>query len=123
MSARVARDLIGLLEGAVKTGGTGAKAAVAGYRVSGKTGTAWKAVAGGYSKDRYLATFGGLVPASAPRLAVLVMVDEPDGNLYSGGDVAAPVFAAVASGALRLMSVAPDDLARVTPLGFSAGGP
>jgi cell division protein FtsI (penicillin-binding protein 3) len=123
MSARVARDLIGLLEGAVKTGGTGAKAAVAGYRVSGKTGTAWKAVAGGYSKDRYLATFGGLVPASAPRLAVLVMVDEPDGNLYYGGDVAAPVFAAVASGALRLMSVAPDDLARVTPLGFSAGGP
>ena len=121
--ARVARDLIGLLEGAVKPAGTGAKAAVAGYRVAGKTGTAWKAIPGGYSKDRYLATFGGLVPASAPRLAVLVMVDQPDGSLYYGGDVAAPVFAAVASGALRLMSVAPDDLARVTPLGFSAGGP
>jgi cell division protein FtsI (penicillin-binding protein 3) len=121
--ARVARDLIGLLEGAVKTGGTGAKAAVAGYRVSGKTGTAWKAVAGGYDSSRFLATFGGLVPASAPRLAVLVMVDEPEGSFYYGGDVAAPVFAAVASGALRLMSVAPDDLARVTPLGFSAGGP
>ena len=121
--ARVARDLIGLLEGAVKPAGTGAKAAVAGYRVAGKTGTAWKAIPGGYSEDRYLATFGGLVPASAPRLAVLVMVDQPDGTLYYGGDVAAPVFAAVASGALRLMSVAPDDLARVTPLGFSAGGP
>jgi cell division protein FtsI (penicillin-binding protein 3) len=51
------------------------------------------------------------------------MVDQPVGSLYYGGDVAAPVFAAVASGALRLMSVAPDDLARVTPLGFSAAGP
>jgi cell division protein FtsI (penicillin-binding protein 3) len=123
MPVRVARDLIGLLEGAVKPGATGAKAAVAGYRVSGKTGTAWKAVAGGYSGDRYLATFGGLVPASAPRLAILVMVDQPEGPVYYGGDVAAPVFAAVASGALRLMSVAPDDLARITPVGFAAGGP
>ncbi len=117
MTTRVARDLIGLLEEAVTPAGTGAKAAVAGYRVAGKTGTAWKSVPGGYSKDRYLATFGGVVPASAPRLAVLVMVDEPQGAFYYGGDVAAPVFSAVASGALRLMSVAPDDLARVTPIG------
>jgi cell division protein FtsI (penicillin-binding protein 3) len=117
MTTRVARDLIGLLEEAVTPAGTGAKAAVAGYRVAGKTGTAWKSVPGGYSKDRYLATFGGVVPASAPRLAVLVMVDEPQGPFYYGGDVAAPVFSNVASGALRLMSVAPDDLARVTPIG------
>jgi cell division protein FtsI (penicillin-binding protein 3) len=123
MSARVARDLIGLLEGAVTPAGTGSKAAVPGYRVAGKTGTAWKSIPGGYSRDRYLATFGGLVPASAPRLAVLVMVDQPEGAVYYGGDVAAPVFAAVASGALRLMSVAPDDLARITPVGFAAGGP
>jgi cell division protein FtsI (penicillin-binding protein 3) len=115
LDSRVARDLIGLLEGAVTPEGTGLKAAVHGYRVAGKTGTAWQAIPGGYSRDRYLAVFGGLIPASAPRLAVVVMVDEPKGSLYYGGDVAAPVFANVAAGAMRLMSVAPDDLARVTP--------
>jgi cell division protein FtsI (penicillin-binding protein 3) len=123
MQARVARDLIGLLEEAVTPAGTGAKAAVAGYRVAGKTGTAWKAIPGGYSRDRYLSVFGGVVPASAPRLAVVVMVDEPDGPFYYGGDVAAPVFSAVTSGALRLMSVAPDDLARVTPVGHAGEAP
>ena len=61
--------------------GTGAKAAVAGYRVAGKTGTAWKAVSGGYSTDRYLSVFAGVVPATQPRLAVVVMVDEPQGVL------------------------------------------
>ena len=120
LPAGVARDLIGLLEEAVTPAGTGAKAAVAGYRVAGKTGTAWKAESGGYSTDRYLSVFAGVVPATAPRLALVVMVDEPQGTLYYGGDVAAPVFSAVASGALRLMSVAPDDLARVTPLASEA---
>jgi cell division protein FtsI (penicillin-binding protein 3) len=112
----VARDLIGLLEGAVTPAGTGLKAAVPGYRVAGKTGTAWKAEAGGYSKDRYLSVFAGVVPATRPRLAVVVMIDEPRGTLYYGGDVAAPIFAAVTSGALRLMSVAPDDLGKVMPI-------
>jgi cell division protein FtsI (penicillin-binding protein 3) len=123
LPARVARDLIGLLEVAVTPAGTGVKAAVPGYRVAGKTGTAWKAIPGGYSKDRYLAVFGGVVPASAPRLAVVVMVDEPQGVFYYGGDVAAPVFSAVTSGALRLMSVAPDELERVTPVGLNGDGP
>ena len=123
LPASVAHDLIGLLEEAVTPAGTGAKAAVAGYRVAGKTGTAWKAVSGGYSTDRYLSVFAGVVPATAPRLAVVVMVDEPQGVLYYGGDVAAPVFSAVTSGALRLMSVAPDDLARVTPLANATDGP
>jgi cell division protein FtsI (penicillin-binding protein 3) len=123
LPAKVARDLIALLEEAVTPAGTGSKAAVAGYRVAGKTGTAWKAVPGGYSTDRYLSVFAGIVPATAPRLAVVVMVDEPQGALYYGGDVAAPVFSAVTSGALRLMSVAPDDLARVTPVEFADAGP
>lgn len=122
LPAKVARDLVGLLEGVVTaTGATGAKAAVPGYRVAGKTGTAWKAEAGGYSKDKYLAVFGGVVPATAPKLAVLVMVDQPKGGRYYGGDVAAPVYSAVSSGALRLMSVAPDDLAHVTPIGSEDG--
>jgi cell division protein FtsI (penicillin-binding protein 3) len=113
MPEKVSRDLIGLLEQAVTPAGTGSKAAVPGYRVAGKTGTAWKAVEGGYSKDRYLAVFAGVVPASQPRLAIVVMIDEPSGSLYYGGDVSAPVFSAVASGALRLMAVAPDDLAHL----------
>jgi cell division protein FtsI (penicillin-binding protein 3) len=123
LPARVSRDLIGLLEGVVTSVGTGSKAAVPGYRVAGKTGTAWKAIPGGYSTDRYLAVFAGIVPATAPRLAVVVMVDEPQGVFYYGGDVAAPVFSAVTSGALRLMSVAPDELARVTPVGAGDTGP
>ena len=113
---RIARDVLGLLEGAVKPRGTGAKATVSGYRVAGKTGTAWKAIPGGYSRDRYLSVFAGVVPASRPRLAIVVMVDEPGGALYYGGDVAAPIFAAVGSGAVRLLSVAPDDQSRFAPV-------
>jgi len=120
---RIARDLVGLLEGAVQPAGTGVKAAVPGYRVAGKTGTAWKATAGGYSTDKYLSVFAGVVPASRPRLAVVVMVDEPGGTLYYGGDVAAPVFAEVVAGALRLMSVAPDDLERVAPVTLAESAP
>ncbi len=115
LDERVARDLIGLLEGVVTPDGTGLKAGVPGYRVAGKTGTAWKAVGGGYSTDKYLAVFAGLAPASRPRLATVVLIDEPGGALYYGGDVAAPVFSSVTSGALRLMGVAPDDLSRVAP--------
>ena len=123
LQEKIARELIDLLEDAVNPGGTGEKATVPGYRVAGKTGTAWKATAGGYSTDRYLAVFAGVVPASRPRLAVVVMIDEPGGALYYGGDVAAPVFSAVMSGALRLMSVAPDDLARVAPVTVAGNAP
>jgi len=111
----VSRDMIGLLEHVVGKDGTGVKAAVPGYRVAGKTGTAWKATGGGYSTNRYTSMFAGLVPATRPRLAVVVLIDEPSGSLFYGGDVAAPVFSAVMSGALRLMGVAPDDLSQVTP--------
>ncbi len=123
LTEKVSRDLIGLLEQAVTPAGTGVKAAVPGYRVAGKTGTAWKATSGGYSTDRYLSVFAGVVPASRPRLAVVVMIDEPTGALYYGGDVAAPVFSAVTAGALRLMSVAPDDLERVAPVKYADATP
>ena len=115
MTQPVSRDMISLLEAVVGPDGTGRKADVPGYRVAGKTGTAWKAVNGGYSTDRYTAVFAGLVPASRPRLAAVVLIDEPTGSLYYGGDVAAPVFASVMSGALRLMGVAPDEMSDVAP--------
>lgn len=97
-----------MLEEVVRPGGTGTKAAVAGYRIAGKTGTAWKFAAGGYSEDKYMSIFAGLAPASDPRLAAVVVIDEPSGELYYGSDVAAPVFAYVMSESLRLLAVPPD---------------
>jgi cell division protein FtsI (penicillin-binding protein 3) len=104
----LSRELIGLLEAVVQSEGTGFKAAIPGYRVSGKTGTAWKATAGGYSTDKYMAVFGGVAPATNPRLAAVVVIDEPGAGKYYGGDVAAPVFSGVVGGALRLLAVPPD---------------
>jgi cell division protein FtsI (penicillin-binding protein 3) len=98
-----------MLEQVVSLEGTAPLAAIPGYRVSGKTGTAFKAVAGGYSTDRYMAVFGGVAPASAPRLAAVVVLDEPSAGQHMGGQVAAPVFARVVGGALRLLAVAPDE--------------
>lgn len=110
IDARIARELLQMMESVVSQEGTGKQAALAGYRVAGKTGTAWTASAGGYSTDRYKGTFGGVVPASRPKLAAVVVIDEPRGKLYYGGDVAAPVFSNVMAGALRLLGVPPDGL-------------
>ncbi|MDD3519379.1 MAG: penicillin-binding transpeptidase domain-containing protein [Chromatiales bacterium] len=110
INPEVARQVRHLLEGTVSDQGTGARAAVAGYRIAGKTGTARKSVAGGYSEDRYIATFAGIAPLGAPRLAMVVTIDEPSRGDYYGGLVAAPVFGRVMAGALRLLDVAPDDL-------------
>jgi cell division protein FtsI (penicillin-binding protein 3) len=109
LDAHAAQELIGMLESVVVAeGATGKRAAIPGYRVSGKTGTAWKAAAGGYSTDRYMAVFGGVAPATEPRLAAVVIIDEPSAGLHMGGQVAAPVFSTVVGGALRLLAVAPD---------------
>jgi len=105
-----ARAVRRMLEEVVRPGGTGTKAGVAGYRVAGKTGTAWKFAAGGYSHDKYISVFAGLAPASDPRIAAVVVIDEPKGDLYYGSDVAAPVFADVMSESLRLLAVPPDGL-------------
>ena len=113
MDEAVARELVQMMESVVSEAGTARRAAVMGYRVSGKTGTSWKAADGGYNSTKYMAVFGGVVPASNPRLAAIVVVDEPSAGRFYGGDVAAPVFAEVMSGALRLLAIPPDDLQRV----------
>ena len=110
MSADTAIAVRRMLEEVIRPGGTGSKAAVTGYRIAGKTGTAWKFATGGYSKDQYMSIFAGLAPASDPRLAAVVVIDEPGGELYYGSDVAAPVFADVMAESLRLLAVAPDAL-------------
>ncbi|MFM7627517.1 MAG: peptidoglycan D,D-transpeptidase FtsI family protein [Gammaproteobacteria bacterium] len=103
----VTRAVVHMME-AVVTEGSGRKAAIPGYRIAGKTGTAWKARAGGYITNRYVSVFVGIAPASAPRVATVVVIDEPGAGSYYGGDVAAPVFSKVVGGALRLLAVAPD---------------
>jgi len=108
LSEKVSRDVVRMLQSVVTDVGTGKHASIPGYSVAGKTGTAWKASAGGYSTNRYLAVFAGLAPASNPRLAAVVVIDEPSAGLYYGGDVAAPVFSRVVGGALRLLAIAPD---------------
>ena len=96
-----------MLEMAVLPAGTAPKAQVPGYRVAGKTGTAHKLEGHAYSA-KYVSSFVGLAPASAPRLIVAVMIDEPNGAVHFGGDVAAPVFSAVTGAALRMLAV-PND--------------
>lgn len=109
LGAETARKVRAIMETVVSPKGTAKRAAVEGYRVAGKTGTAKKAVRGGYAKGRYQAVFAGIAPASNPRFVMVVMVDEPRGKHYYGGLVAAPVFAKVMQGALRLFNVPPDD--------------
>ena len=96
-----------MLEMAVLPGGTAPKAQVTGYRVAGKTGTAHKLEGRGYT-NKYVSSFVGFAPASAPRLVVAVMIDEPTAGQYFGGEVAAPVFATVTGAALRMLAVPPD---------------
>jgi len=110
LSEKHAKQIRKMLEGVVSKKGTGSRAAVAGYRIAGKTGTVKKASAGGYSDDRYVAVFAGMAPASNPRLAMVVTINEPRGDVYYGGKIAAPVFSKVMSGALRLMDIAPDNI-------------
>ena len=96
-----------MMQQVVQPGGTGSRARVEGYEVAGKTGTARKAVNGGYAKDRYVAVFAGMVPADAPRLVTVVVIHEPSAGKFYGGEVAAPVFSRIMSGALRQLNVPP----------------
>ena len=120
LPAAIVRQVRGMLESVVSEGG-GLNAGVKGYRVAGKTGTAHKAIAGGYAEDRYMSVFAGIAPVSKPRLVAVVVVDEPQGDQHFGGQVAAPVFSRVMMGALRLLNVAPDDMPAIESKVIIAG--
>jgi cell division protein FtsI (penicillin-binding protein 3) len=108
----VSRQVMSMLRGVVLEG-TGTEAAIPGYTVAGKTGTAAKVNANGrYSSSRYVASFVGAVPASKPRLVIMVMVDEPHGAIW-GGVVAAPAFQEIARFNLQRLEVPPDDPSRL----------
>ncbi len=107
-SKRTADTVRRMLELATQPGGTAPRARIMGYRVAGKTGTAHKQANGAYVPDKYRSSFVGFAPASRPRLVIAVMLDEPSAGQHYGGVVAAPVFANVMAGALRILGVAPD---------------
>ncbi len=107
-SAENTRKVLDMLESVTQQGGSATRAAVPGYRVGAKTGTSVKAVSGGYG-DEYVALTAGLAPITHPRLALVVVVNEPQGDQYYGGLVAAPIFAEVMKSALQILNVPPDD--------------
>ncbi|WP_257797886.1 peptidoglycan D,D-transpeptidase FtsI family protein [Psychromonas sp. CD1] len=107
ISKKLAYKLVEMLEGVTQKGGTATKAHIDGYRVAGKTGTSRKADSGGYGDD-YVAIFAGLAPVSNPRFAMVVMINDPAGDHYYAGDVAAPVFSTVMKSALLLSHISPD---------------
>jgi cell division protein FtsI (penicillin-binding protein 3) len=119
LSEKTARLLTSILKGVAGEGGTGVMAGVEGFEVAGKTGTAQKPdlAHGGYAAKKRVASFIGFVPADDPRLVLLVLVDEPEVNVY-GGVVAAPVFRNIARGVLRHLGVVPD---KPEPLSLPAG--
>ncbi len=110
-SAEQSQNVVEMLEHVVNEHYTVAK--VDGYRVGGKSGTAIKAFAGGYGND-YVGLFAGVAPISDPEIAVVVVIDDPGGDLYHGGEVAAPVFSRIMKGTLRLLNVPPDANTRVS---------
>lgn len=102
-----AAAMLRMMEANIMPGGTATRAQVKGYRVGGKTGTARKAIVGGYGED-YVASFAGVGPVSSPRLACVVVINEPAGDFYHGGEIAAPVFANIMSATMQLLNLTPD---------------
>ncbi len=108
ISEELAQTLKRILQTPIETGGTATKAAIAGYTVAGKTGTSKLSAKGGYTESRYNGLFAGFVPANNPKFTAVVVINDPKGEEFYGGLVAAPVFATVMSKALRLYNVTPD---------------
>jgi cell division protein FtsI (penicillin-binding protein 3) len=106
LTRRTAEQVSHMLEGVLGPGGTAQEASVEGYTLAGKTGTAEKAIKGGYSKTDFIASFIGFAPAKNPRLLVAVMVDTPRGDIY-GGTVAAPAFERIMEFALPYLKIPP----------------
>lgn len=108
MPASVAKDMTEMLETVTQKGGTGTRAKVEGYRVGGKTGTSHKVGKEGYQDSEYTTVFAGIAPISDPRFVLVVVIDQPQGQEYYGGEVAAPVFGRIMEEALRTLQIAPD---------------
>ncbi|MBF5055284.1 penicillin-binding protein 3 [Alcanivorax sp. 521-1] len=108
IAPETADSLVRMLETVVSLEGTARRARIPGYQVAGKTGTVHKVTSRGYADDRYIGLFAGIAPASNPRIAAVVVIDDPRGDAYYGGLVAAPVFSSIVGGVLRTLHVPPD---------------
>ncbi len=118
LSALATGAVTEMMRAAVGPEGTGFRAAIPGYAVAGKTGTAQKVddVVGGYSDDRFAAVFSGFLPANHPDVVIAVMVDEPQTEAHTGGQVAAPVFAEIAASVMRYRGVRPEAISPPEPV-------
>lgn len=115
MKPSTAHSLLQMLETVIEPGGTATKARVPGYWVAGKTGTSRIVGPHGYERHHHNAVFAGVAPASDPKIVVVVFMHDPKGRLYYAGDVAAPVFAKIMSGTLRVLDITPDHLGTKQP--------
>lgn len=129
--AQATKDVLTMMELVTAREGTAADAAVAGYRVAGKTGTARMVGANGYDDERHIAWFAGVAPVSDPKVVMIIVINEAKAGRSGGGKVAAPVFARVAERSLRLLGVSPDKVdvnlmrtssEEVGPIGFGGQG-
>ena len=121
VSPQIAREVLEVLHAVTGDQGTARKARVPGFPVGGKTGTVHKVGAKGYIADQYVAWFAGIAPIDNPRIVTVVVINDPKGDAYGGGAVAAPVFSTVTKGALRLLNVAPTDETTLAAAAKSAG--
>ncbi|NRB39809.1 MAG: penicillin-binding protein 2 [Pseudomonadales bacterium] len=119
VDAQYADAVLEMLKTVVKPGGTAKKAQTESYSVAGKTGTSHKVGRRGYEDGKYLSLFAGMAPADNPRLVAVIVVDDPKGKEYYGGEVAAPVFSKIMSGSLRMLNVVPDKLTTNSPSAVS----
>lgn len=110
VDSSIANEVLLMMETVTQEGGSGTRARVDGFRVAGKTGTTHKISAKGYSYGEYRAFFAGIAPVSDPRLIVVVVIDDPKGEKYFGGQVAAPVFSKIMANSLRIINASPDAL-------------
>ena len=108
ISAQSTQQILHMMESVTEHNGSAEKAQVPGYRVAGKTGTSRKAVTNGYGEE-YVNIFAGVAPVSDPQLAVVILINEPKGELYYAGQTAAPVFAKIMAASLQMLNVPPDD--------------
>jgi cell division protein FtsI (penicillin-binding protein 3) len=108
ISAQATKQILQMMESVTEQNGSAEQAHVPGYRVAGKTGTSRKAVANGYGEE-YVNIFAGVAPVSNPQLAVVILINEPKGELYYAGQTAAPVFSKIMAASLQMLNVPPDD--------------
>ena len=122
ISAQIAREVLGVLHAVTGDEGTARKARVPGFAVGGKTGTVRKVGPQGYIADQYVAWFAGIAPIDDPRIVTVVVINDPKGEAYGGGAVAAPVFSTITQGALRLLNIAPTETGELAAAAAAAAG-